>query len=180
MFKYIADIISKISVKQRLAALGIVLISIVVISVAPKLISGLTQDNEELELKVERQRTEIIKLNQRVNDLTHQIMDNQTICTDRFISREREILDMLLKMEAEAKNDNNKMVTRTERVERERPRVIIDENEDPDAPKVSMMVRPYEPEVKTTVIVTDNSKMLRMVRDMKKNVEQHINEKGSN
>jgi hypothetical protein len=65
-------------------------------------------------------------------------------------------------------------------VERERPRVIIDENEDPDAPKVSMMVRPYEPEVKTTVIVTDNSKMLRMVRDMKKNVEQHINEKGSN
>ncbi len=176
MFKYIADIISKISVKQRLAALGIVLISIVVISVAPKLISGLTQDNEELEIKVERQRTEIVKLNERVNDLTHQIMDNQTICTDKFINREREILDMLLKMESEAKNDNNKMVSRTERMER--PRVIIDENEDPDAPKVSMMVR--EPETKTTVIVTDNSKMLRMVRDMKKNVEEHINEKGSN
>jgi hypothetical protein len=176
MFKYIADIISKISVKQRLAALGIVLISIVIISVAPKLISGLTQDNEELELKVESQRNMIVRLNQRMGELNDQILDNQTMCTNKFIDREREILDMLLKMESEAKNDNKKMVSRTERMEH--PKVIIDENEDPDAPKVSMMVR--EPETRTTVIVTDNSKMLRMVRDMKKNVENHINEKGSN
>ena len=179
MFKYIADIISKISVKQRLAALSIVLISIVVISVAPKLISGLTQDNEELKIKVENQRIEIQSLNVRVNDLNKQIMENQTMCTDKFITREREILDMLTSMESEAKKSHNKVVsTKTERMER--PRMIIDENEDPDAPKVSMMMRPPSEPTNTTVVVTDNSKMLKMLQGMKSNVQQNIKEKGSN
>lgn len=176
MFKYIADIISKISAKQRLAALSIVLISIVVISIAPKLISGLTQDNEELTIKVENQRIEIQNLNVRVNDLTHQIMENQTICTDKFISREREILDMLLKMEGEAKKSHNKVVsTKTERMEH--PRIIIDENEDPDVSPV--MTHPYEPTT-TTVVVNDNSKILKMLRGIKSNVQQNIKEGGSN
>jgi hypothetical protein len=178
MFKYIADIISKISIKQRLAALGIVLISIVIISVAPKLISGLTQDNEELELKVESQRNMIVRLNQRMGELNDQILDNQTMCTNKFIDREREILDMLTQMENEASKSHKKVVsTQTERMEQ--PRVIVDENEDPDAPKVSRMMRMPEPTT-TTVVVNDNTKMLKMLRGMKKNVEKCINEKGSN
>lgn len=178
MFKYIAEIISKISVRQRLTALGIVLLAIVVISITPNLINGLTQDTEELKIKVENQRMEIQTLNTRVNELNQQIMENQTMCTDKFVSREREIMDMLLNMESEAKKSHNKVVSsKTERMDR--PRAIVDENEDPDAPRVAMMMRPAEPTT-TTVVVTDNSKMLKLLQGMKKNVEGHIKEKGSN
>lgn len=181
MFKYIADIISKISVKQRLTALGIVLLSIVVISVAPKLISGLTQDNEELKLKVERQRTEIVNLSTMVNELNEQIMSNQSVCTERFVAREREILDMLTNMEGEAQKNHNKVVStstssvdfgRTLRMERN------DGSGSGSDGEVSAMMIRETPQV-TTVVKTDNSSILKMVRGMKKNVEQNINENKS-
>jgi hypothetical protein len=181
MFKYIADIISKISVKQRLTALGIVLLSIVVISVAPKLISGLTQDNEELKLKVERQRTEIVNLSTRVNELNEQIMSNQSVCTERFVAREKEILDMLIGMEGEAQRNHNKVVStstssvdfgRTLRMERN------DGSGSGSDGEVSAMMIRETPQV-TTVVKTDNSSILKMVRGMKKNVEQNINENKS-
>ena len=182
MFKYIADIISKISVKQRLMALGIVLLSIVVISVAPKLISGLTQDNEELKLKVERQRTEIVNLSTRVNELNEQIMSNQSVCTERFVAREKEILDMLIGMEGEAQRNHNKVVStstssvdfgRTLRMERKDG----SGSDEGDGEVSAMMIR-EAPQV-TTVVKTDNSSILKMVRGMKKNVEQNINENKS-
>jgi hypothetical protein len=181
MFKYIADIISKISVKQRLTALGIVLLSVVVISVAPKLISGLTQDNEELKLKVERQRTEIVNLSTRVNELNEQIMSNQSVCTERFVAREKEILDMLIGMEGEAQRNHNKVVStstssvdfgRTLRMERN------DGSGSGSDGEVSAMMIRETPQV-TTVVKTDNSSILKMVRGMKKNVEQNINENKS-
>jgi hypothetical protein len=179
MFKYIADIIAKISIKQRLLALGIVLSTIVIISVAPKLINGLTQDNEELELKVESQRNMIVRLNQRMGELNDQILENQTVCTNRFIDREREILVMLTQMEDEASKTHNRVVsTQTQRIES--PRIIIDENEseDPDIPRVARMMRMPEPTT-TTVVVNDNSKMLKMLKGIKNNVENEIKEKGS-
>jgi hypothetical protein len=184
MFKYIADIISKISVKQRLTALGIVLLSIVVISVAPKLISGLTQDNEELKLKVERQRTEIVNLSTRVNELNEQIMSNQSVCTERFVAREKEILDMLIGMEGEAQRNHNKVVStstssvdfgRTLRMERKDG--SGSGSDEGDGEVSAMMIR-ETPQV-TTVVKTDNSSILKMVRGMKKNVEQNINENKS-
>jgi hypothetical protein len=181
MFKYIADIISKISVKQRLTALGIVLLSVVVISVAPKLISGLTQDNEELKLKVERQRTEIIGLSTRVNELNEQIMSNQSVCTKRFVAREKEILDMLIGMESEAQKNHNKVVsTSTSSVDFSRT-LRMERNDGSgsgsDGEVSAMMIR-ETPQV-TTVVKTDNSSILKMVRGMKKNVEQNINENKS-
>lgn len=99
MFKYISEIISKISIGQRLAALGIVLFSIVIISIGPSLISGLTQDNDDLIKKVEMQQGEINQLNGRVIELNGLVINNQRECTDRFVDRELEILEMVTRLE---------------------------------------------------------------------------------
>ena len=56
MFKYISEIIGKISVAQRIWALVFVLIAIVIVTLGPSTLDALSQDNEELEFKVERQR----------------------------------------------------------------------------------------------------------------------------
>ncbi len=172
MFKYISDILSKISMKQRLGALAIVLLAIVIISTAPKIVNSFTQDTEELKVKVERQRVQIMELSNQVDTLNDIIISEKRSCTNRFVNREKEIMDMLVNMETEAKKSHNKMVSSTtERMER--PRAIIDDNQDPDAPKVSMMMRPSEP-TKTTVIITDNSNVLKMLQGMKKNVQEHM------
>ena len=62
MFKYISEILSKLSMGQRLLALVFLLLSITFISVGPKIVNAFTQDNEELKTKVELQRSEIIEL----------------------------------------------------------------------------------------------------------------------
>lgn len=169
MFKYIADIISEISVKQRLAALGIVLISIVIISVAPKLISGLTQDNEELRLKVDNQRNMIIRLTSNVNELNDQIIENQINCTDRFVKRENEILEMLIRIQRQAKRSHNKTISVTTN-EIAMVRSSINDN---DTNTLKGMVMP---EIKTTVLVSDNSFIIDMLDEMIENVEKTMRE----
>jgi hypothetical protein len=169
MFKHIADIISKISIKQRLTALGIVLISVVVISVAPKLISGLTQDNEELQLKVENQRNMIVTLSSNINQLNDQIIENQITCTDRFIKRESEILEMLTRIQMEAKRGYGKKIAVASRGASP-DGAIIDNN---DTIVVRGMVAP---QTKTKVLVGDNPLVLMMLDEMIKNVENNIRE----
>ena len=52
MFKYIAAILKTISPAQRLIALSIVLLSITLILTGPKIVNSMTQDTEELKIKV--------------------------------------------------------------------------------------------------------------------------------
>jgi cell division protein FtsL len=89
MFKYIAAILKTISPAQRVIALSIVLLSITLISVGPKIVSSFTQDTEELKAKVELQRTEIAGLTTRVNELNKQVLDNQRACTNEIIQKEK-------------------------------------------------------------------------------------------
>ena len=72
MFKYIDAILKTISPAQRLIALSIVLLSITLILTGPKIVNSMTQDTEELKIKVEIQRTEITNLTVRVNELNKQ------------------------------------------------------------------------------------------------------------
>jgi len=174
MFKYISEIISKISMKQRLSALAIVLFAIVTISVAPKIVSSFTQDNEELELKVERQRLQIEQLSNQVDTLNSKILSEQSSCTNRFVAREKEVLDLLLSLETEARNSNGKILSTTTTMERkERPR-YVEESNDPNEPRVARMEMPSPPTEKTVIVKTDNSKLLKMISNVKSNVQSHI------
>ena len=165
MFKYISEILSKLSMGQRLLALVFLLLSITFISVGPKIVNDFTQDNEELKTKVELQRSEIIELTQRVEQLNNQVITDQESCTDRFAKREQQFLVMISSLEAEAQKTNGRVTVMEEKHHVE----AYDGGTGGANPKVAMMQRP-EPFVQAkTVIKTDNSTLLKMIKDMKKN-----------
>jgi len=93
MFKYISEILSQFSMTQRIMALLIVLSSIIIITIAPKLIDATTQDCVELSDKIKRQKADIVILNEDVESLKQQIRKNSQECTDEILRREKEIME---------------------------------------------------------------------------------------
>ena len=89
MFKYISVILSKFTQGQRIVALSFLLLSIVIISIGPKIVESLTSNDVELKSRVESQTTQILELNSRVTELNTQIISNQRECTDAIVERER-------------------------------------------------------------------------------------------
>ena len=110
MFKYISDILSKFTQTQRVIALIILLSSIIIISIGPKVIELITYNNEELEIKVESQRKLISELSQNVNDLNETVIKNQKECTNKILQRENEILIIINEIENYVKKPKNTTV----------------------------------------------------------------------
>lgn len=99
MFKYISDILSKFTQTQRIITLVILLSSIIIISIGPKVVELVTYNNEELTIKVESQRKLISELSQNVNDLNETVIKNQKECTNKILQRENEILVIINEIE---------------------------------------------------------------------------------
>jgi TolA-binding protein len=98
MLQYISGILSKFTQKQRITALILLLISIVIITLVPKWISTLSPDTKESQLILKQQDTHIKNLsnqidtcNLKITKLNKQIIQNQQECTDNIIKREQEI-----------------------------------------------------------------------------------------
>ena len=161
MFKYISDILGKLSTGQRLTALIVLLVSIVIITIGPKIASILSQDNEELNDKICRQRNEISELNKTVSDLSSQITNGQKSCTDRFVARENEILDMISNIEREAQKVNTRLVAPDRMVIRDT--VSLDAN---------MMAKPQRLESAERVTGT-SPELMRMIRMYKCNIQKN-------
>jgi predicted nuclease with TOPRIM domain len=167
MFKYISDILEKLSTRQRLTALIVLLASIVIITIGPKIALILSQDNEELSGKVERQRTEIEELNKTVSDLSDQIIDGQKSCTDRFVARESEILNMLSNIEREAQKVNTRIKVIPDRI-------VISDTLSFEDNTMTMKTRP-ESMVQQRVerVFTGSSpELMRMIKMYKDNIQQ--------
>jgi len=107
MFKYISDILSKFTQTQRIIALVILLSSIIIISIGPKVVELVTYNNEELTIKVESQRKLISELSQNVNDLNETVIKNQKECTNKILQRENEILVIINEIENYVKKPKN-------------------------------------------------------------------------
>lgn len=105
MVKYFSEILKTITPTQRLLALCILILAVVVITVGPKFIDSVTKDTEELKTKITAQRTEINDLTLRVNELNKQLLANQSECTNSLIAKEREILDIVVEIERQALNN---------------------------------------------------------------------------
>ncbi len=116
MFKYISDILSKFTQTQRVIALIILLSSIIIISIGPKVIELITYNNEELEIKVESQRKLISELSQNVNDLNETVIKNQKECTNKILQRENEILLIINEIENYVKKPENTIVYKTNEI----------------------------------------------------------------
>ena len=102
MLKYVSGILKTISPAQRLIALCILILAIVVMTIGPRVVDSLTKDTEELKNKVAMQKSEIVDLSTRVNELNKQVLENQKECTNSLIAKEKEILEIVNDLEKHA------------------------------------------------------------------------------
>ena len=175
MFKYISEILSKFTQGQRIVALLLLLFSITLISVGPKIVESFTSSSEELELRVQSQNTQIIQLNKRVNELTTQIIDNQRECTNSIVVREAEILMEIAELERRIKNE---MKNQNGLVKEEEIFVNRMEKYDGEFPRVAMSPPPPAP-VKIETPQT-NQMMLEGLSKIKSNIKKDIKSKSGN
>lgn len=106
MFKYIKEILMAVSPAQRLWALTIVLLSISLISVGPKIVESFTQTDIELKAITDRQREQIIALNTELAKTNSEIIKVKMECTNLVIQREQEILVMIEELQRGVRTKN--------------------------------------------------------------------------
>jgi hypothetical protein len=107
MFKYIKEILMAISPAQRLWALTLLLFSIALISVGPKIVESFTSTDMELKAITDRQREQIIQLNEELGKTNLEIIKAKTECTDLVVQREKEILGMIEDLQRGMGNNRN-------------------------------------------------------------------------
>ena len=177
MIKYVKDILNTITPGQRLFALVFLLIAITLMTVGPKLFDSFTMDHDELTLKVNRQKTEILDLNTRVGELTQQVLENQKSCTNELIAKEKEILGIITSIETEMEKGHNSVTKIEKRVERREKMMQRAPSYGNDTIQMAYSIIPDEPE--ETIIETkiDNSKVLSSLRNLKKKISSDIEKK---
>ena len=164
MFKYISEILSKFTQRQRIVALSILLFSIIIISVGPKITESLTYNDEELKIRIESQNSQIVQLNNRIDELNIQVIENQRECTNEMVKRENEILTMISDIE----NYTNKMKNET-RVVNSMSRKTYNINDEDSSVRVMTMI----PESSNTTTIINNKrdeKLIGMIKNLKKKV----------
>jgi len=164
MFKYISEILSKFTQRQRIVALSILLFSIIIISVGPKITESLTYNDEELKIRIESQNSQIVQLNNRIDELNIQVIENQRECTNEMVKRENEILTMISDIE----NYTNKMKNET-RVVNSMSRKTYNINDEDSSVRVMAMI----PESSNTTTIINNKrdeKLIGMIKNLKKKV----------
>ena len=102
MIKYFSQILSKFSVKQRITALIILSILLVIITLGPIIIKTVDPGNKELKTRIDHQDLEIKRLNINLDSanikiytLNQTIIQNQEDCTNKVIEREKQITKLI-------------------------------------------------------------------------------------
>ena len=106
-FKGIPEILDKFTFAQRILALLMLLMTLVLIILGPKLIDALTVSNTECIAETKRQDIRIAYLEKVVDTLDMKIITNQRKFTNEIAQRESEFIAML----DELKGDINKSKT---------------------------------------------------------------------
>ena len=86
MFKYISEILGKFTQGQRILALLIVLLSIILITLGPSLIKD--NDCNDVYIELDKQRQELLRLN-------NELVEVQVEANNQRIKREKEIAEIL-------------------------------------------------------------------------------------
>ena len=160
MFKYISQILSQFTKTQRVIALLMLLTSITIITIGPKLIDSITLDRKELEEKITKQEARIKSLENTTDTLNLKIRQNQKSCTQELFNREEEFIKMLDEIRKEA--FKYKVSTKYNEI---RP------TNHSNGENVMMMPSPQvikEPEVKV-----DISPILKKIDNMKKGIKRN-------
>lgn len=104
MFKYISEILAQFTAPQRVLALLLVLISIVMITLGPSFIDSITLNQEEFQSEIDNQKKLNAQFKTEIDSLTLQIIRNQKKCTDDIIAREIEIMEEIEKLKRRIAN----------------------------------------------------------------------------
>lgn len=167
MFKYISEILKSFSPTQRIMALLILVISIIIITLGPSLISSETQTCEELKLRIKSQEEQIKELNTRVTELNTELLSGQRECTDNLIAKQKEIMDIVNGMINEAEN-----TPKTTIVKDSNPMLKMRTDESNGEGHVeAMMPPPSQPDV---IIIKDNTDMVKKLKTMKTKLEKNF------
>jgi len=109
MFKYIAEILAQFSTPQKVIALSLILLSIVIITLAPSMIKS----DDELKEEILNKTNKIKALESELNEKDSTIRKSQKTCTNEILEREKEFISMLDYLQNKAKRDNNKVISQT-------------------------------------------------------------------
>ena len=101
MFKYISEIISHISPRQRFFALVVTLFTILLLTLGDNIISAFTNSDKILENKVERLENSNNLLSEQNRELQTIVIQSQIQCTKDITQLRQQIVDELSQIERE-------------------------------------------------------------------------------
>lgn len=108
MIQYISGILDKVSLKQRLLALALLLITIIALTLGDSIIKSFKPDNEAKDQTVQLQKRQIQQLTQtvsnltlRVDSLSTEVSQSYIQCSNRMIKREKEIYVQIEELQKE-------------------------------------------------------------------------------
>lgn len=174
MFNYISQILKNFTSSQRILALLILVISIVIITLGPSFINSNTNTCDELTIRLKSQENQIIELNQRVNELNTQLLLGQKECTDNLIAKQKEIMDIVNGMIKDAECTNKQTIVKTDESRKLTTAKRMDEGNESTGEVSAMMIK--EPETKV-IIVKDNTEMIKKLKTMKTNIQNNFKTK---
>lgn len=135
MMKYFSEILGKINKTQRILALIILALTIVLITLGSSIIKTLRPDDTALrnQIQIQTQTIETLRGEQkiqskRLSELNLLLIQNQTECTDRVIKRELEItkeIDNLILLISKNKTSKQTIKSTTSNVQYP---IVYDEN----------------------------------------------------
>jgi hypothetical protein len=112
MFQYISEIIKNISPAQRFFALITVLITILLMSLGPKIIGAFTNSDNALENKINRLELANAALNEQNRELQTIVIQSQVQCAKDITQVREEILKEIGLLERELKQTSNPFMVR--------------------------------------------------------------------
>ena len=139
------------------------------ITLGPSLINSNTSTCDELTIRLKSQESQIIELNQRVNELNTQLLTGQKECTDNLIAKQKEIMDIVNGMikDAECSNKENIKTNEIRKVTVKR----VDEGNGSTGEVSEMRIEEPEPKV---IIVKDNTDMVKKLKTMKSKIQNNF------
>ena len=143
------------------------------ITLGPSFINSNTNTCDELTIRLKSQESQIIELNQRVNELNTQLLSGQKECTDNLIAKQREIMDMVNSMIKDAEHSNKQTIVKTD-VPRKLTMKRMDNGDESTGEVSAMMIK--EPETKV-IIVKDNTEMIKKLKTMKTKIQTNFKTK---
>jgi hypothetical protein len=131
----VQQILTTLTRRQRMAGLVILVIAAILIFVLPPYFKSVSPENEEMKKTISFQQGQIDTLNsnlvlqnQKLVELSRQIIYNQQECTNRIIEREKEIMSIIDEMKSSLKYRQEKLVVRDSVMVGYNPRIINEDN----------------------------------------------------